>query len=299
MASPKVTLKQCCALGRCIATTELKACAACSETLYCSREHQVEHFKEGGHKMICPGRTKGPPLTFQQCAERANHYHTEKMWVAALPYYGAMLELTERVLGLFHFQAGNVLEVMATCYRMTGRIEHAIQCLQRVCIVKDLHNDGSVAKNKEAFSVMGLLSELYVQTENLTLAKELLTKTEELAKDTFGEQSFERGRAVCALAGCLEQMNEHEAAIDTFKLALSIEGYARPTEPIEIRAASTGPLNLAILLSKSGQWQEAVTMFQQALNMRTAEGVPVVEAEVEEIRKLLEDATQAAGQVHS
>lgn len=65
------TLKNYCALARCHVTKDLKACSACSEVVYCCKDHQVEHFKEGGHKLVCPGRQKAPPLTFQECAAKA------------------------------------------------------------------------------------------------------------------------------------------------------------------------------------------------------------------------------------
>ena len=49
---------------------------------------------------------------------------------------------------------------------------------------------------------MGQLSELYLVSGNVKLAKDLLVKMEELAKEVFGDDSFERGRTLCALAGC-------------------------------------------------------------------------------------------------
>ena len=58
---PPVCNKTCCALGRCIVTTGLQACAACQSVMYCGKEHQTEHFKEG-HKLVCPGRSKGVVL---------------------------------------------------------------------------------------------------------------------------------------------------------------------------------------------------------------------------------------------
>ena len=49
---------------------------------------------------------------------------------------------------------------------------------------------------------MGQLSELYLVSGNIQLAKDLLVKMEEAAIEMFGEESFERGRALCALGGC-------------------------------------------------------------------------------------------------
>ena len=70
-----INVKKCCSLGRCIATTDLKACAGCNEAFYCTRDHQIEAFKECGHKFVCPGRKNGDCLTFQQCVERATNYY--------------------------------------------------------------------------------------------------------------------------------------------------------------------------------------------------------------------------------
>lgn len=142
-------------------TKDLKACASCCEVFYCCRDHQVEHFKEGGHKLICPGKVTKAPLTFAECAKKAEHYHSENMWLAALPYYSAMLELSARTLGIFHFQIANCLQVMATCYKKLNRLEHAAQIFQRMLVIREVNNDGSEEKNKELFTSMSCLAELY------------------------------------------------------------------------------------------------------------------------------------------
>ena len=101
------TFEKCCALPRCNVTGDgLKACSACSVAFYCSREHQVEAFKSCGHKMIC--NKKKEDLNFMSMVEKANKYYEKSMWIAALPYYGAMLELTERKAGIFHMQCAQV-----------------------------------------------------------------------------------------------------------------------------------------------------------------------------------------------
>ena len=141
-----------CALATCMQHKDLKACSACNEVVYCCREHQVEHFKEGGHRFICPGRTKGergkPPLAFAECNEKAGNYYSQRMWLAALPYYSAMLELTERTLSGIHPQVGNLLHVIANCFKELGKVDKAILCLQRMIVIREINNDGSEEKNK-------------------------------------------------------------------------------------------------------------------------------------------------------
>ena len=83
-----MSIKQCCGLGRCVVTKGLQDCSGCKAISYCGREHQVEHYKDG-HKLVCPGREK--PLSFASCVEKATRYYNGKMWVAALPYYSALL----------------------------------------------------------------------------------------------------------------------------------------------------------------------------------------------------------------
>lgn len=154
--------------------------------------------------MICAGRKTSKPLTFNECATKANKYHTDKMWVATLPYYGAMLELTERyssvkivitsqhlksypihrTLGLFHPQVAQILEAMHTCYTMMGKYEQSIACVQRILIIKELMSEAmaadpakgpehadAVEASKAVFSTMGHLAELYMSSGNLKLAK--------------------------------------------------------------------------------------------------------------------------------
>lgn len=148
-------------------TQNLKACSACSEVLYCCKEHQVEHFKEGGHKLVCPGKAKDPskkpPLSFATCNEKAQKYYTEENWEAALPYYSAMLELTARPLGLFHFQVANCLQLIGNCYRNLKKFDEASQIFQRMIVIREVNNDGSEEKSKELFNCMGSLAELYME----------------------------------------------------------------------------------------------------------------------------------------
>ena len=45
-----------CALGRCMGLNDLKGCSACNAVYYCCKDHQLEHWKGEGHKMVCKGR---------------------------------------------------------------------------------------------------------------------------------------------------------------------------------------------------------------------------------------------------
>jgi tetratricopeptide (TPR) repeat protein len=285
-----MSLKQCCALGRCAATTDLKACAACAEVVYCCREHQVEHFQHGGHKMICPGRKKGDPLSFKDCADKATRYHESKTWLVALSYYSAILELTERTLGLFHPQVGNILQAMTTCYKMLEKFEEAAQCLQRVIIVTEIEGGGTdLAKSRDAFNVMGQMAELYLSAGNAAVAKELLVKMEEEAGESFGANSFEKGRTLCALGGCLERMGEVEEALATLQKALAIPAYGDCTTPADLVAASNCQFNLGVLLFNKGD-KSASAHFRKSFEMKVKGGLPAGHADIAEVREYLEKA---------
>lgn len=286
-----MSLKQCCALGRCVATQDLKACSACSEVLYCCRDHQVEHFKQGGHKMVCPGRKTGLPLTFNECAQKANEYHTRKMWVACLPYYSAMLELTERSVGLFHDQVARILEAMATCYKMMSKFEEAAQCLQRALVIREIDAAGitsdparRMVADKVVFTVMGILSELYVHGGNLVLAKELLQKTRDSAVEVFGENSFEHGRVLCALANCLDRNDESTLASETLMTAIAIPAYAESAAANEMLAAANAFFNLGIILQQSGDKETANRHFRKSLELKVKGGLPASHPDVVEVR---------------
>lgn len=115
-----LNIKQCCGLGRCVVTKDLLDCKSCNGISYCGKEHQQEHFKAGHklvsligdkyklHKFLCRGcsflftiyyhiictkvcKGRDKPLTFNCCVEKATKYYNEQMWVAALPYYSAIL----------------------------------------------------------------------------------------------------------------------------------------------------------------------------------------------------------------
>ena len=150
-----VGIAKMCALATCNKAQGLKACSACNIVQYCCREHQVEHFKEGGHKFICPGRIKGEkgqePLNFDTCSQKATSYYSQKMWLAALPYYSAMLELSQRSVGLFHPQCGKLLHVIAGLYKLMGKLDKSAHCLQVVILIMEMFNDGSKETSKGVY----------------------------------------------------------------------------------------------------------------------------------------------------
>lgn len=247
--------------------------------------------------MICPGKKGGNILTFKECAEKAQKYHTDKMWTATLPYYGAMLELTERSLGLFHPQVANVLSAMHTCYSMMKKYEQSIQCMQRVLLIREFQAATDPEKPEEkpdpgalkaVFSCMGQLAELYSTSGNVELAKEMLVKTEEIAKEMFGEESFERGRALCALAGCHDQEEEKETAVSMLLRAIELPGYAGCTEKSELVAASVAYYNLGFLYrGMEEKKEEARTHLKKSLEMKIKGGLAADHPDIIEIKALL------------
>ena len=253
----------------------------------------MEHFKEGGHKMICPGRQKDAPLTFAQVAEKAQKFHGEGKFIAALPYYGAMLELTERALGLFHFQCANILEAMCTCYEKAEKFEKATHCLQRVIVLKEVMSDNSVEKNREVFYVMGRLAEMYLTMNYIDLAKQMLLKMEESAKETFGENSFERGRALCSLAGCYERSDELAEAEKTLLQCLELEEYMHPSEKSKLNATSIAFYNLAMIYFSQKKMSEAKSKFETALKLKREAGASPDDADVVDCQNMIDSCVSS------
>ena len=216
------------------------------------------------------------------------------MFVAALPYYGAMLELTERPLGLFHFQVGNILDAMCTCYEQTGNLEKAVSLLQRIIIIKEVNSDGSMEKTKEAFFIMGRLAEMYMTMGNINLAKELLIKMEETAKETFGEQSFERGRVLCSLAGCLERNDEIEEAEKRLLQSIEVKEYICPEDKSKLNASSIAFFNLGMILYTQKRLKEAKSRFEECLKMKKEAGLASDHADVAECQKMLVDCRESS-----
>lgn len=216
-----------CALATCNKAQGLKVCSACNIVQYCCREHQVEHFKEGGHKFICPGRVKGEkgqePLDFDTCSEKATSYYSQKMWLAALPYYSAMLELSQRSMGLFHPQCGKLLHVISGLYKLMGKLDKSAHCLQVVILIMEMFNDGSKETSKEMFKLTGILGETYSDMGSYKVAIELFKKAAEECIEEFGESSSERIQALSALAAAHSHDGDFDESLRVLKGALELK----------------------------------------------------------------------------
>jgi tetratricopeptide (TPR) repeat protein len=263
-----------CGLQRCINTVDLKKCASCGSIEYCSKEHQIEHFKDGGHKMVCPGRTKSPPLTFNDCLQKASKYYSQQMWVAALPYYCAMLELTERQVGLLHPQNANLLDVIATCYRNQEKIRYAIECLQKCIPIREYENDGSLEKNQASINLLGRIAEYYILDGQLELAKTFLSKTEEQIITLFGEQSFQRGKILNSLAVCLEKLGDLDGAEKVLTVAISLDSFNNCSHVDDLLIVSNVFFNFGLLLMKRDRPKDAIIAFNRSLQLRENANLP-------------------------
>lgn len=223
----KVGLKHVCALATCSNTQGLKACSACNLVCYCCREHQVEHFKEGGHKFVCPGRVKGEkgqePLNFDTCNQKGTSYYKQQMWLAALPYYSAMLELSQRELGLLHPQCGELNRVLAGLYKLLGKLEKSASCQQIVILIKEIYSDGSIESSKELFKLSGVLGETYNDMGNHDFAIELFKKISDECIEEFGKSSIERIRALSSLAAAYSHKEDFDQSLKTLKDALELK----------------------------------------------------------------------------
>lgn len=273
-------------------TAKLQDCAACKEISYCGRDHQTEHFKEG-HKLICKGRTKGAPLKFQECVEKATSYFEREMWVAALPYYAAILELTERSVGLFHGQCVLALDGMATCYLKMEKFDHHQECIQRIVLTKDMYHDGSVAYSKDMYNLTGRLAEAHILAGNIPMAKAILEKTESEATENFGVDSFERGKALMALAGCSERQENTDEAVAFLQKAISVSGYGSPQGKEDKAKAANGYFNLGLVFFNLNRFAEAVPHFEKAFLFRVQGGVPGDHPDMTEAKTYLANARKA------
>ena len=290
-------LSDCCALAKCInrkgqAGIELKACGACTIPHYCCKEHQVEHFKNGGHKYICKGRKTGAPLTFTECNEKASSHFNKREYNEAVVYYSAMIELTERTLGVFHLQIANLLDVIVRCYQLTQQYDDAVACLNRMLIIYELDQastttfDESILSDKnamiealqgtkmskQAFITLGRLAELYMTAGQVELSKNLFEKIVEEASSNYGEESFERGQALLALGGCLERLGEHEEAEKKLLLAATLKGYGVSPKDDEKSIAALLFFNLAIIQNGLDKKSEAIANLETYIKMKKETG---------------------------
>eukprot|EP01031_Cornospumella_fuschlensis_P027837 gene27837-33618_t len=283
-----MSLKHHCALGRCAVADAglLKACSACSEVLYCCKDHQIEHFHEGGHKLICAGKKKGSPLPLNECMSRVVILVNDENWAEALPYYGALLEFAERNMGSNHSHTVNILSTMVMCYKKLGRFVEAGECLHRILAIHEQTNCEN-QNNSLIFQTMGQLGEAYMNSDRLSDAKELLYRARDMAAQIFGEASFESGKALSALATCLDKALQTEEAIRTLVQALSIPAYGNPTARQERLTAAVSYFNLGVLYMKAGQRTDAFQQYRKSLELKIKGGLPASDPDIQRIKSIL------------
>ena len=307
------SMKDCCALPKCVirrgqSGIELKACGACTIPYYCSRDHQVEHFKNGGHKYICNGKKTGNPLTFAECNEKASSHYNNKEYREALTYYSAMIELTERSCGVFHSQIANLLNAMVQCLKLSGQFAEAIALLQRMLVIYEIDQaattfiDESVLSDnnamleaikgtkipKQAFLTLGRLAETYMEAGQEALAKGLCEKIVEEAGTNYGDSSYEKGQALLTLGTCLERLGEFEMAEEKLLLAVSLEGFGNSSQK-EIRAKTCLLFfNLALIQVSLGKKTEAINNLQTYIKILKENNYKDSDAEIIEALEHLE-----------
>lgn len=283
-----------CGLGRCINFQNLKACSACKVVHYCCKEHQIEHYKKEGHKIVCKGRTEGEAPSFNTLAAAAEKYHKSGSFRMALLNYGSMLELTEQTLdNVVHPQCAGVLEKIAECYKKLGEWDHAIAAYSRVLMILDFNNDNNdPAKNAHAFKVMGQWAECWLLSGSYELALTAFKTIESSAVEFFGDQSIQRAQTFFAEGNCHLEMRNLDRAEVSYKLALSLEHCGRSDVPSEMLIASRMHDNYGVLLSALERHPEAAEQFAACIDKRTRGGVKAGDADLAQARVKLACAEQ-------
>ena len=295
----------CCALPGCMISAapnvKLQKCGACSEVSYCSREHQVEHFKSGGHKHLCKGRKDPSTSTdFAVFDKRAQDAMKKRDWKKAIMALGCMLELTEKHKDIFHPQNAKILGQMASIYQQMDEIDkdgvptkdykRAIMCLQRMVIVQDFNNPNNKPElTEESFKTMGKLAQCYVMSGQCDLAVTLLKKTEQEVMSNFGEESYERGMILTTMSNPLFTLEKEDEAIEALRKAISLEGYT--VDAVKDSAKKLGIsdayFNLGHILAGKGEKEEAKAAYKGCLRAKLAGGLPVSHPDVKEIDALV------------
>jgi tetratricopeptide (TPR) repeat protein len=287
-----ISFNNCCALPKCTKNNkqqgvELKACGACTIPHYCCKEHQVEHFKNGGHKYICKGRKSGEPLSFNECNTKAGDHFAKNEYKDAISYYSAMIELTERTLGVFHIQIANILDTIVKCLLRIEQYTDAIECLQRMLLIYEYDQatvttfDESVLATKSsmvqalndvkmpkmAFYTLGRLAEAYFAAGQDETAKKLFERLVDEAKTNYGEDSIERAKALVSLAAFLANVGELQKAEENLIIAAGIiDSSVDPT------SASNVYSNLAHVQKLLKKNKEAATSIQAYINVLKGAG---------------------------
>jgi hypothetical protein len=134
------------------------------------------------------------------------------------------------------------------------------------------------------------LSSLYPTLTHHTTPhdRDMLIKTEELSIEIFGANSFERGRALTALAGCHGRLDKPAQAIAVLEQAVAISGYGECSDKTEKLAASNAYYNLGILSRDSEERKgESAGFFKKAMEMKIQGGLPSSHPDIVELKAIL------------
>ena len=118
-----------------------------------------------------------------------------------------------------------------------------------------------------------------------------MKKVEEAAKESFGEASFERGRAMNALATCLEMNSEFEEAETVLREALKLKGFTGCSEISQKVVLSSAYFNLGVLLNLE-KGPESVVNFKLSLAVKKDCGINDEDDSVIEVRSYLTRAEE-------
>lgn len=177
---------------------------------------------------------------------------------------------------------------MAKCYEQMEKLDECIQCLQRIVLIIEMSNvEGSTENNEKMFTTMGHMAELYMLSGQTAIAKELLSKIETSALESFGEDSFERGRALMALAGCMDLIGEVAEAEATLVKAVNLSGYGSCTIDSKKAVASNGFFNLGVILFKQEKFSAALPHFESALEFKIRGKVGAEDPDMLETKKYI------------
>jgi tetratricopeptide (TPR) repeat protein len=177
---------------------------------------------------------------------------------------------------------------MAKCYEQQEKLDECIQCLQRIVLIIEMSNvDGTPENNEKIFTTMGHMAELYMLSGQTAIARELLSKIEQSASESFGEDSFERGRALMALAGCMDIAGELVEAESTLVKALALKGYGACSDEPKKAIASKGFFNLGVILYKQEKFSAALPHFESALEFKVRGKVDPSDADLSETKKYI------------
>jgi tetratricopeptide (TPR) repeat protein len=167
------------------------------------------------------------------------------------------------------------------------------ECIQRIVLTRDMYHDGTIAYSKEMYNLTGRLAEAHILAGSIDMARAILEKTESEALEHFGEDSFERGKALMALAGCSERQDKAEEAIALLQKAIAVKGYGAPEGKEEKAKAANGYFNLGLVLFNLNRFAEAVPHFEKAVLFRVQGGVPGDHSDMTEAKTFLANARKA------